>query len=52
MAFSYRFDAEAGLDVVEGTGLSIAVRRLGAEAVSLTWHTPDLGSIGLSLIHI
>ncbi len=47
MPYSYHFDVDAGLDVVEGPGLSLAVRRRGAEAISLAWRDPHRGRIGL-----
>jgi galactose mutarotase-like enzyme len=47
MSFTHRFDESAGLDRVEGPGLSLAVRRRGAEAISLVWQDPRRGPIGL-----
>jgi galactose mutarotase-like enzyme len=46
-AFTHRYDAERDLDVVEGPGLDLAVRRRGAEAVSLAWKDPVRGPVGL-----
>jgi len=47
MSYAHRFDAEAGLDVVEGEGLSMQVRRRGAELISLAWNDAQHGKVGL-----
>lgn len=47
MPFTHHHDAGTGLDSVKGPGLSLAVRRRGAEAVSLAFEDPRRGRIGL-----
>jgi galactose mutarotase-like enzyme len=45
--FRYRHDPVEDIDIVESDGLSLVVRRRGAEAIGLTRHHPSMGDIGL-----
>ncbi|MDP8222490.1 MAG: hypothetical protein P9L99_03955 [Candidatus Lernaella stagnicola] len=47
MEFTYAHDPQANLDVVRGDGLTLTVRRLGAEMIGLTRRHPTRGEFGL-----
>jgi galactose mutarotase-like enzyme len=47
MTSLYRFVENPSADIVEGAGLTLAVRRLGAEVVGLTWRRPNRPDVGL-----
>ena len=47
MAFAYTFDAERGLDRVNGPHADLTVRRRGAEAIGLAVHHATRGDVGL-----
>ena len=47
MQFAYAHDEQQGLDRVVGLGLDLSVRRLGAEAIGLTWKGSSRGPVGL-----
>jgi galactose mutarotase-like enzyme len=46
MTFTYEYAEPNDLDVVRGRGLTLTVRRLGAEVIGLTRHAPA-GDVGL-----
>lgn len=44
---SYRFSRQDGFDVVAGNGLEIAVSRIGAELIGMTWFRPGADPVAV-----